>query len=96
MLLLKVALNTHIPKPNPTACPTLFCNKIIRRQSLVWHQVVFSMFLICFVFGKMLIRACVTVLLDIKNKFEDTKGVVRSRTSKENRQYNGQKKKDKQ
>ena len=96
MLLLKVALNTHIPKPNPTACPTLFCNKIIRRQSLVWHQVVFSMFLICFVFGKMLIRACVTVLLDIKKKFEDTKGVVRSRTSKENRQYNGQKKKDKQ
>jgi hypothetical protein len=48
------------------------------------------------VFGKMLIRACVTVLLDINKKFEDTKGVVRSRTSKENRQYNGQKKKDKQ
>ena len=28
-------------------------------------------------------------------KFEDTKGVTRSRTSKNDRQYNGQKKKDK-
>jgi hypothetical protein len=29
-------------------------------------------------------------------KFEDIKGVIRSRKSKKDRQYNGQKKKDKQ
>jgi hypothetical protein len=32
----------------------------------------------------------------IVKKFEDTKGIIRSRKSNENRQYNGQKKKDKQ
>jgi len=30
-----------------------------------------------------------------QEEFEDTKGVIRSRKSKKNRQYNGQKKKDK-
>jgi hypothetical protein len=32
----------------------------------------------------------------IVKKFEDTKGIIRSHKSNENRQYNGQKKKDKQ
>jgi hypothetical protein len=31
-----------------------------------------------------------------KEEFEDTKGVIRIRISKKNRQHNGQKKKDKQ
>jgi hypothetical protein len=31
----------------------------------------------------------------IKEEFEDTKGAIRIRISKKNRQYNGQKKKDK-
>jgi hypothetical protein len=31
--------------------------------------------------------------LDSQKKFEDTKGVIRIRTSKKDRQYNGQKKK---
>jgi hypothetical protein len=30
-----------------------------------------------------------------QEKFEDTKGVIRSRKSKNDRQYNGQRKKDK-
>jgi hypothetical protein len=32
----------------------------------------------------------------VHEKFEDIKGVIRSRKSKKDRQYNGQKKKDKQ
>jgi hypothetical protein len=32
----------------------------------------------------------------MKKEFEDTKGVIRIRKSKKNRQHNGQKKKDKQ
>jgi hypothetical protein len=31
---------------------------------------------------------------DVKEAFEDTKGVIRIRTSKMNRQHNGQKKKE--
>ena len=31
----------------------------------------------------------------LKEEFEDTKGVIRIRTSKKNRQHNGQKKEDK-
>jgi len=37
-----------------------------------------------------------TPFLPAKKKFEDTKGVIRSRTSKKEREYHGQKKKDKQ
>ena len=33
--------------------------------------------------------------IPVQEKFEDTKGVIRIRKSKKNRQHNGQKKKDK-
>jgi hypothetical protein len=36
-----------------------------------------------------------TLLFFMKEEFEDTKGVIRIRKSKNNRQHNGQKKKDK-
>jgi hypothetical protein len=36
------------------------------------------------------------VAIHSQEKFEDTKGVIRSRKSKTDRQHNGQKKKDKQ
>jgi len=39
--------------------------------------------------------ACNAKFVVFKEKFEDTKGVVRSRKSKKDRQYNGQKKKKK-
>ena len=37
-----------------------------------------------------------TPFLPAKKKFEDTKGVTRSHKSKKDREYHGQKKKDKQ
>ena len=37
----------------------------------------------------------IIVLSVLQEEFEDTKGVIRNRVSKKNRQHNGQKKKDK-
>jgi len=55
------------------------------QSKLNWFSVIFSLYLSLL----FCIHSCL-----LEEEFEDTKGVIRIRKSKKNRQYNGQRKKD--
>jgi hypothetical protein len=50
----------------------------------------------CTTFDQHLVEIFIVTISEVQEEFEDTKGVIRIRKSKTDRQHNGQKKRDKQ
>jgi hypothetical protein len=63
------------------------------RKKILLQLLIYVYFTFNFLFVKLMIYLVVSPYYILEEEFEDTKGAIRIRISKKNRQHNGQKKK---
>ena len=71
----------------------MICKMSQIRKKILLQLLIYVYFTFNFLFVKLMIYLVVSPYYILEEEFEDTKGAIRIRISKKNRQHNGQKKK---